>query len=415
MADRRLITSLLPALVRWRVLPWWARVLIVFGASRVVTTIVLLCFAVVQARETGSAVPDLFTLSANWDGQWYWSIAVGGYPPELPVNDAGHVTENAWAFLPVYPMILGVFARLGLPFPIIAVVVTLAAGAGAALLFERVLRGAGMDAASALFGVVLLCTAPLSPMFQVAYAESLGLALLFLALLLVQRRRFVALLPVLVVMSLTRPTGLAFALFLLLYFAARIVWWRRAPDAHPLPRRQVGGIVAAGLTSFAAGLAWPAIAWAVTGSITAYTDTELAWRAGYVGHGGLVPFDGWFEGIAFWLRFAGLPDAVGMPLAIVAVVGMVGLFAAFLVTRWARRLGIEVRLWLVSYVVYLMAVFFPQSSVWRLLLPLSPALGAFAVPRSRVLRAVLVVAGIAGQLVWVYFCWIRVPGDWSPP
>ena len=64
---------------------------------------------------------------------------------------------------------------------------------------------------SALFGVVLLCTAPLSPMFQVSYAESMGLVLLFLALLLVQRRRFWLLHPVIVVMSLTRPSGLAFA------------------------------------------------------------------------------------------------------------------------------------------------------------------------------------------------------------
>jgi hypothetical protein len=411
MADRRLIT---PALVRWRLLPWWARVLVVFGVSRVVTTIVLLCFGFVQARETGGAVPDLFTLSANWDGQWYWSIAAGGYPSELPTNDAGHVVENAWAFLPVYPLFLGLFMRLGFPFPIIAVFVTLAAGACAALLFERLLRGAGMDAASALFGVVLLCTAPVSPMFQVAYAEAPGLALLFLALLLVQRRRFVVLLPVLVVMSLTRPTGLAFALFLLLYLVLRIVRWRRTPDAHPLPRGEFAAIVGAGLTSFAAGLAWPGIAWAVTGSPTAYTDTELAWRAGYVGHGGLVPFEGWLQGFAFWLRFAGVPGA-GLALAVVVVLVLVALFAVFLLTPWARRLGVELRLWLVSYLVYLMAVFFPQSSTWRLLLPLSPALGAFAVPRSRVLRVTLVVLGIAGQLVWVYFCWIRVPGDWSPP
>jgi hypothetical protein len=411
MADRRLIT---PALVRWRLLPWWARVLVVFGVSRVVTTIVLLCFGVVQARETGGAVPDLFTLSANWDGQWYWSIAAGGYPSELPTNDAGHVVENAWAFLPVYPLFLGLFMRLGFPFPIIAVFVTLAAGACAALLFERLLRGAGMDAASALFGVVLLCTAPVSPMFQVAYAEAPGLALLFLALLLVQRRRFVVLLPVLIVMSLTRPTGLAFALFLLLYLVLRIVRWRRTPDAHPLPRGEFAAIVGAGLTSFGAGLAWPGIAWAVTGSPTAYTDTELAWRAGYVGHGGLVPFGGWLQGFAFWLRFAGVPGA-GLPLAVVVVLVLAALFAVFLVTPWARRLGAELRLWLVSYLVYLMAVFFPQSSTWRLLLPLSPALGAFAVPRSRVLRVTLVVLGIAGQLVWVYFCWIRVPGDWSPP
>lgn len=411
MADRRLIT---PALVRWRLLPWWARVLVVFGVSRVVTTIGLLCFGVVQARETGGAVPDLFTLSANWDGQWYWSIAAGGYPSELPTNAAGNVVENAWAFMPVYPVVLGFFMRLGFPFPIIAVILTLVAGACAALLFERLLRGAGMDAASALFGVVLLCTAPVSPMFQVAYAEAPGLALLFLALLLVQRRRFVVLLPVLVVMSLTRPTGLAFALFLLLYLVLRIVRWRRTPDAHPLPRGEFAAIVGAGLTSFAAGLAWPGIAWAVTGSPTAYTDTELAWRAGYVGHGGLVPFEGWLQGFAFWLRFAGVPGA-GLPLAVVVALVLAALFAVFLVTPWARRLGAELRLWLVSYLVYLMAVFFPQSSTWRLLLPLSPALGAFAVPRSRVLRVTLVVLGIAGQLVWVYFCWIRVPGDWSPP
>jgi hypothetical protein len=251
-------------------------------------------------------------------------------------------------------------------------------------------------------------------MFQVAYAEAPGLALLFLALLLVQRRRFVVLLPVLVVMSLTRPTGLAFALFLLLYLVLRIVRWRRTPDAHPLPGGEFAAIVGAGLTSFAAGLSWPGIAWAVTGSPTAYTDTELAWRAGYVGHGGLVPFEGWLQGFAFWLRFAGVPGA-GLPLAVVVVLVLAALFAVFLVTPWARRLGAELRLWLVSYLVYLMAVFFPQSSTWRLLLPLSPALGAFAVPRSRALRVTLVVLGIAGQLVWVYFCWIRVPGDWSPP
>jgi hypothetical protein len=412
MADRRLT---LPALVRWRLTPWWGRVLIVFAASRIVTTVILLCFAVVQARETGAAVPDPFTLAVNWDGQWYWTIALNGYPAQLPTNDAGHVTENAWAFMPVYPLVLGVLERAGFPFPVIAVLLSLAAGAAAALLFERLLRGAGMDAASALFGVVLLCAAPLSPMFQVAYAEALGLALLFLALLLVQRRRFAWLLPVIVLMSLTRPTGLAFALFLLLYFVTRIVRWRRAPDAHPLPRGEVAGIMGAGLTSFAAGLAWPAIAWAVTGSMTAYTDTELAWRAGYVGYGELVPFEAWFEGLAFWLRFAGVPGDAGMPLAIVTVIVLTGLFLVFLVTPWGRRLGVEVRLWLVSYLVYLMAVFFPQSSTWRLLLPLSPALGAFAVPRSRALRVTLVALGIVGQCVWVYYCWIRLPGDWSPP
>lgn len=417
MADGRLS---LPAPARrrapswWEAAPWWGRVLAVFALSRVVTTAIMLWGADVQARLTGDPVPDYATFATNWDGQWYWLIAVAGYPAELPVDASGHVTQNAWAFMPAYPLLLGVLARLGLPFSPLAVLLSLVAGACAALLFERLLRGTGMSAGQALFGVVLLCTAPLSVMFQVSYAEAAGLALLLLALLLVQRRLFWTLVPVVVVMSLTRPSGLAFALFLLLYLVVRIWRWRRAAAAHPLPAREFWGVVVAGLASFASGLAWPGIAWAVTGSPSAYLDTELAWRAGYVGHGELVPFEAWFRGIAFWIDFAGAADAAVPGLAIAAVVASGALFAAFLLTPWARRLG-DLRLWLASYLVYLMAVFFPQSSTWRLLLPLAPALGAFAVPRSRILRVALVVAGVVGQLVWVYFCWVRMPGDWSPP
>ena len=40
------------------------------------------------------------------------------------------------------------------------------------------------------------------------------------------------------------------------------------------------------------------------------------------------------------------------------------------------------RLWSASYLVYLLLVFFPQSSIFRLLVPLSPLWGAFALPRS---------------------------------
>jgi hypothetical protein len=414
MADRSRLS--LAARVRWRLTPWWGRVLLVYAASRILTGVIMLVMAAVQAQLNSGVVPDPFTFATNWDGQWYWTIAISGYPSELPVNDAGQVTENAWAFMPVYPLLASVFVHAGFPFPIIGVVISLLAGAAAALLFHLLLRESGFGAGSALFGVVLLCTAPLSPMFQVSYAEALGLALLFLALLLVQRRRFWVLLPVIVVMSLTRPSGLAFALFLLLYFVTRIVQAIRTPAEHPLPVRQTVGIVVAGLVSFASGMAWPAIAWAVTGSPTAYTDTELAWRSGYVGPGPFEPFLDWFHGVAFWTGyFLHLPVEAAGPLGVVITVLVVALFAVFLFTPWAKRLGVEVRLWLVGYLVYLLAVFFPQSSTWRLLLPLSPALGAFAVPRSVPLRVGFVALGIVGQLLWVYGCWVRMPGDWSPP
>ena len=57
-----------------------------------------------------------------------------------------------------------------------------------------------------------------------------------------------------------------------------------------------------------------------------------------------------------------------------------------------RRLGVDLRFWMLSYSLYLLAVFFPQSSTFRLLMPLSPLLGAVAQPRSRLYRACLVVA-----------------------
>ncbi|AYF98503.1 hypothetical protein [Protaetiibacter intestinalis] len=406
----------LAARVRWRLTPWWGRVLLVFAASRAVTGVAMLCFAVVEAQLNQTVVPDPLTFANNWDGKWYAWIASFGYPTELPVGHDGVVQQNAWAFLPVYPFLLAPFVRAGIPFALAGVVLTLAAGAAASLLFFVLLRENGFAPGSALFAVVLLCTAPVSPIFQVTYADALGLALLFLALLLVVRRRFVVLLPVLVVMALTRPSGLAFALFLLLYFVTRVVRAIRTPASHPLPPREAAALIVAGLTSAAAGLAWPAIAWAVTGSPTAYTDTELAWRSGYVGTGGFEPFVDWFHGIAFWLGFYGAQPADAMlPAAVVLTLLAVALFGVFLVTPWARRLGMELRWWLVGYLVYLLAVFFPQSSTWRLLLPLSPALGAFAVPRSRVFRTALVVLGIAGQLLWIHWYWLRMPGDWSPP
>jgi hypothetical protein len=86
-----------------------------------------------------------------------------------------------------------------------------------------------------------------------------------------------------------------------------------------------------------------------------------------------------------------------------------------LVSRPVKALGVDVRLWLVSYALYLLAVFFPQSSTFRLLVPLFPLVGALAVPRSRLYRVAVVLAVIALQWVWLLVAW-RVDGyDWTPP
>jgi len=404
-------TRLSPARARWharyRVVPWWVRITVVYVLARVVTGVMLSAFASVQAANSFTVQrPGLLSFSSIWDGAWYRVIAASGYPSTLPVDAAGHVTENAWAFMPAYPFLVrGLMALTGASFELVAVSVSLLFGWGAALVFRR-LMGKFLDPARATFATVLFCVAPVAVMFQVAYAESMGMFLLLVALVLMVERRWWTMLPVVLLLGMTRPTGLAFAFLVVLFLGAWFVRpaWVREPEPLTVRRFLPPAVVA--VVSGLVGLAWPAIAWAVTGVPKAYTDTELAWRSSYIGWKELVPFAPWIQGFGWWFR----QPAGGILLAVV-VVG----FAAFVFMPAARRIGLELRLWGVAYVVYLMAVFFPQSSTWRILLPIAPLLGIVALPRSRVYRVAVVVVCLALQWVWLYYCWWVDGYDWTPP
>ena len=86
-----------------------------------------------------------------------------------------------------------------------------------------------------------------------------------------------------------------------------------------------------------------------------------------------------------------------------------------LFTPAVRRLGVEVRVWLVAYASYLLAVFFPQSSTWRILMPMFPLAGALAQPRSTAYRIGAVVVSLLLQLVWLWATWGPVSSWWSVP
>ena len=389
--------------VWYRLSPWWLRVVVIWAVSRVVTTGLLLWFASRQgANAWTDARPDYFSFASLWDGTWYYVIAVAGYPSELPVTADGHVAENAWAFMPVYPMFVrGLMFITGLSWHEMAVIVSLAFSLATALVFYKLMRLV-LPAGNSLFAVVLLCVAPLTPITQVAYAESMHAFLLAVALYLLLKRRYWTLFPVVAIMALTRPTGLAFALALSLHVGHR--WFTRHRD--PFPTRDRVASVALALFSGVMGLAWLLIVWAVTGSMSAYTDTELAWRAPYIGYQELIPFAAWPQGAEFWLGSVLGPVVLGI---------VVISFILFMLTPWVRRLGFDLNAWVISYVLYLAAVFFPQSSTFRLLMPVFPLLGALAVPRSRVFRIGLVVASVFGQWLWLHWCWWVDGYDWTPP
>lgn len=388
---------------RYRLTPWWWKVLGVWLLSRLVTTSLVLVLASVQGQNPWTAAQPGYADFANmWDGRWYNIVAVSGYPSVLPATLDGHVAENAWAFMPVYPAVVRLLMLVtGAPWAPTAVLVSLACSLGTALLFFRLMRRV-QSPSTALFSVLLFCVAPLSPLLQFGYAESMHLLLLTLALLLVLERRYLMLVPVIALMAFTRPSGLAFALFLALHVAVR--WYTRAKD--PFPAREAGIASAVAVFSGVMGLAWPAIAWLVTGSFTAYTDTELAWRSAYIGYRELMPFAPWIQSGGWWL---------GQPWGTVAVSALVVTFTLMMFSPAVKTLGVDLRLWVGSYALYLFAVFFPQSSVFRLLMPMFPLLGSLATPRNRVYRVVVTLLLIMGQWGWLLLCWGVDGADWTPP
>jgi hypothetical protein len=160
-------------------------------------------------------------------------------------------------------------------------------------------------------------------------------------------------------------------------------------------------ILALGLLAVVTGFAWQVVAGVVTGDGGAYLATELAWRRNWLGDtgGAFLPFDGFVLGAAFWFGSWGLGAVAGYIALAASVVLVAGLL---LFEPHVKRMGVEARLWSASYLLYLLAVFFPQSSIFRLLVPLSPMWGAVAMPRSRWWRIGVLAACLLGQWWWIY-------------
>ena len=107
-----------------------------------------------------------------------------------------------------------------------------------------------------------------------------------------------------------------------------------------------------------------------------------------------------------------IPAAAGLAVLLVGIVIVVLLL---LFEPHAKLLGVELRLWTASYLLYMLAVFFPQSSLFRLLLPVSPMWGALAAPRSTAWRVGVLVAGLAGQWWWIYNMYALGNTYWQIP
>ncbi len=391
------------------------RVLAVWAAATLVTFLL----ARLGAQDTpatpwGGAAPSWTEHLAFWDSGWYERIAREGYPTTLPVGADGAVSQNAWAFMPMLPWLAGLLSWTDLGFYVRAALVSLAAAAGAAGVMDRGLapRGGGR---AALWGVALVWSAAPALVLQVAYAESLGLLLVGGVLLLADRRRFLAAVPLVLLAALARPVGVPLAAGLGLWWllellasrgvgAGRPGWLDRLLRADPRLSagerlRLLGLTVASALSA----LVWPVIAWLTTGRRDAYTASETAWRGTE-----LTPFLPWLDRGGWW---------AGAHLGPVLLLGGLAVTALALAAPASRRLGSAAWCWCVGYALYLLAFFDPTASLIRVLLPLAPlGWAAAASLRSRRGRLAVLVLGVLAQVWWISWVWDlgSVSVQWVP-
>ena len=259
---------------------------------------------------------------------------------------------------------------------------------------------------TSLWAVTLFGLWCASPVLQAGYAETLGILLLLGGLYNLLQHRYLPAIPWLAGLSITRPGMVSFAAMLAGMWLVRHLKDRRGVDHFSTSERWQLGLLA-GLSA-ALGLAWPAVAWIVTGRPDAYTATELAWRA-VTPHPHLQLFEGWLSlGASLWGDF-------WAPMFVLLVM----VLAAFLIFRPSMKtLGNELRLWTAAYLLYLFLVFNPQSSTFRILMPAFPLIGAFAVwssKWSRTAKWFILVGLTITQLVWLSICWVYVNPDFTPP
>ena len=379
-------------------LPFWLQALSVYLVSRIVSLGIMAMVVRTQPDSpwTTGTETSLNDFLNFWDGGWYETIAVEGYPDVLPVYATGEIAQNQWAFYPLFPMFVRDITWVtGSEFAVVAPVLSIVFGALAAIVILELFRTVTTHG-RALTGLAFVLFFPASPILSTAYAESLTLLLQALVLLLVIRRSYLwAIVPVFL-MDLSRPIGVAFAFFMLIHLISRCR--RRHEDPYPIA--EVVASWTLGVLSCVAALVHPIYAWIRTGSLTAYTDTEASWHTGET-HFVIQ----WVTAGERWLG----------PFSVLALIVLALALIALLVSPAGRTMGRTLQQFCFGYGLYLLIFFTPQTSTLRLFLPLFPLALALAASRSWAVRGIVLVTFTILQIVWVGWLWhFSPPGDLPP-
>jgi Mannosyltransferase (PIG-V) len=277
----------------------------------------------------------------KYDCYWYQDTARHGYDLTSRGDPAGN-TAN-WAFFPLYPMLLGVFAALRLGDPALTaagVVISTACFVAFGTLGALYLRHTAADRAKAegfaplLAWLGFLTLWPGTLYFSMPYSEALYALLMTASLFALIRRRPVNSAIGCALLDATRPTGLLMVPVIAVE-RLRMLWsaWqsgalRRDPIGYAASLILPLAIAPLGLVGFVAYLYWH------VGDGLAFGHVQAAWH-----RHSLPPWDFLWEGLAAhdWSQIFASPAHES--LSIEAAVGILGLVLALrqtLVGRYAE-------------------------------------------------------------------------------
>lgn len=395
-------------------------ILSVYAVSRLVSLVALWVAATWFQNPAGAGHenPGVGDLLGFWDSSWYEQIAERGYPIPLPVDpDSARLTYSAWAFYPLFPMLVRPFMAIGIPFEVAGPALNVGLGALAAVLIWAVLshgRHAEPQPARdrlALVAACLWCFYPATPVMLKAYTEPLAMVVIAALILLLMQQRYWWAAAVAIPLGFTRGVAPALGAVALIHFVAR---WReeRAAGTVPLRGDRTAAVALLGALAVSA-LSWPAYVGYRSGIPTAFFEVQAAW--------GQKPGEGPF---VQWIVWAWESKGAG---GVVVLFALMGTYLALILGRHGRWIPVEARAFALAYPLYLFAVVRPITSMWRFLLldfPLAALIASVAmrtsngervVPHWRRRVVVILAVLIAGAFWWTAVLLVYTPWASNPP
>lgn len=184
----------------------WALLKPVLG-FHLITRALIAGTLVLGAWLSGRSFPEVVQ---RWDGNWYYKVAVDGYPAPLPVTPTGRVESSTAAFFPLYPLLTKGLMSLGIPFWVGGMLINLLASSAAVLLIVMV-GVQYLDRRPAQLLGCLWTAFPVSAVLTTTYTEALFTVFGAAALLFTLRRRWILAGLAAALAGTVRAPGIVFA------------------------------------------------------------------------------------------------------------------------------------------------------------------------------------------------------------